>query len=71
VKNNLGFLIPAVLILWLAGAIPGRLQSPFYMSKGAAAAAAADTSPDAAATNRMKRRNEERDMWMPTRSETE
>jgi len=60
VKNNFEFLIPAVLILWLVGAIPGGLQSPFYMSRGA----------DAAATNRMKRRNEERDIWMPTRSET-
>ena len=56
VKNNLGFLMPAVLILWLVGAIPVGLQS-----RGA----------DAAATNRMKRRNEERDMRMPTRSETE
>jgi uncharacterized membrane protein len=32
-KNNLGFLIPAVLILWLVGGIPGGLQSPFYLTK--------------------------------------
>jgi len=38
-KNNLGFLILAVLILWIVSAIPGGLQSPFYMSRGAAAVA--------------------------------
>ena len=38
-KNNLGFLILAVLILWIVSAIPGGLQSPFYMSTGAAAVA--------------------------------
>lgn len=37
-KNNLGFFIPAVLILWAAGAIPGGLQSlNYYMSTVAAA----------------------------------
>jgi uncharacterized membrane protein len=40
-KKNLGFLIPAVLILWLISAIPNGLQSPFYMSKNAPAAAVA------------------------------
>lgn len=38
-KNNLGFFIPAVLILWVAGAIPGGIQSlNYYMSTGAAVA---------------------------------
>lgn len=37
-KTNLGFFIPAVLILWVAGAIPGGIQSmSMYMSSAAAA----------------------------------
>lgn len=37
-KNNLGFFIPAVLILWVAGFIPGGLQSlSAYMGTAAAA----------------------------------
>jgi uncharacterized membrane protein len=36
-KNNLGFFIPVVLILWVAGAIPGGLQSlSAYMGTAAA-----------------------------------
>ncbi len=38
-KNNLGFFIPAVLILWVVGAIPGAIQSlNYYMSAAAASA---------------------------------
>lgn len=38
-KNNLGFFIPAVLILLVAGAIPGGIQSMnYYMPAGAAIA---------------------------------
>jgi hypothetical protein len=36
-KNNVGFFVLAVLIMWIAAAIPGGLQSPFYMTRGAAA----------------------------------
>ena len=37
-KTNLGFFIPAVLILWVAGAIPGGIQSmSMYMHSAAAA----------------------------------
>jgi uncharacterized membrane protein len=38
-KNNLGFLIPAVLIMWFINSIPNGVLSPFYLARNAPAAA--------------------------------